>query len=214
MNYASLKTNIEDICETTFTDDQLAMFTQQAEQKIHNAVELPSMRNVDSGPLTATNKFYTTPDGFLYTYSIAIIDSSTSHYLLNKDVNFLREAFPVNTSAKYGRPKFYAYHKTTGSNVNLMLAPTPDQNYEIEHTYAKYPTSIVTAGGTYLGDNFDSALLNGALVEAIRFQKGEPDVVAMYEKQYVLAIGLLKNSVDGKLRQDTYRSGQSRQGAG
>ena len=134
--------------------------------------------------------------------------------MLNKDVNFLREAFPVNTNAKYGRPKFYAYHKTTGSNVNLMLAPTPDQNYEIEHTYAKYPTSIVTAGGTYLGDNFDSALLNGALVEAIRFQKGEPDVVAMYEKQYVLAIGLLKNSVDGKLRQDTYRSGQSRQGAG
>jgi len=214
MNYASLKTNIADICETTFTDDQLALFTQQAEQKIFNAVELPSMRNVDSGPLTATNKFYTTPDGFLYTYSIAILDSSTSHYLLNKDVNFLREAYPVNTSAKYGRPKFYAYHKTTGSNVNLMLAPTPDQNYEIEHTYAKYPTSIVTAGGTYLGDNFDSALLNGALVEAIRFQKGEPDIVAMYEKQYVLAIGLLKNSVDGKLRQDMYRSGQFRQGTG
>ena len=94
-----------------------------------------------------------------------------------------------------------------------MLAPTPDQNYEIEHTYAKYPTSIVTAGGTYLGDNFDTALLNGALIEAIRFQKGEPDVVAMYEKQYALSIGLLKNSVDGKLRQDSYRSGQYRQDA-
>ena len=213
MNYASLKTNIADICETTFTDDQLALFTQQAEQKIFNAVELPSMRNVDTGPLTATNKFYVPPSGFLYTYSIAILDSNTTYYLLNKDVNFLRDAYPVTTSAKQGRPKFYAYHKTTGSTVNLMLAPTPDQNYEIEHTYAKYPTSIVTAGGTYLGDNFDMAVLNGALIEAIRFQKGEPDVVAMYEKQYALSIGLLKNSVDGKLRQDSYRSGQYRQDA-
>ena len=91
-----------------------------------------------------------------------------------------------------------------------MLAPTPDQNYEIEHIYAKYPTSIVTAGGTYLGDNFDTALLNGALVEAIRFQKGEPDVVAMYEKLYLQAITLLIQMGDGRLRRDTYRSGQKR----
>tara|TARA_Y100001938_G_scaffold126258_1_gene178036 strand:- start:12936 stop:13580 length:645 start_codon:yes stop_codon:yes gene_type:complete len=213
MNYTSLKTNINDICETSFSDDQLAMFTQQAEQKIFNTVELPAMRNVDSGPLTATNKLYTTPDGYLYTYSIAVISSSTTNYLLNKDVNFLRDAFPVNTSAKYGLPKFYAYHSTSGSNVKLMLAPTPDQNYEIEHIYAKYPTSIVTAGGTYLGDNFDMALLNGALIEAIRFQKGEPDIIANYEKLYLQSIGLLKGTIDGKLRQDSYRSGQYRQDA-
>ena len=210
MNYASLKTNIADICETTFTDDQLAMFTQQAEQKIHNAVELPSMRNVDSGPLTATNKFYTTPDGFLYTYSIAIIDSSTSHYLLNKDVNFLREAFPVNTSAKYGIPKFYAQY----SETQIELAPTPDANYELEHVYGYYPTSIVSGSTSWLGDNASAALLNGALVEAIRFQKGEADVVAMYEKQYALSLGLLKQLGDGKLRQDTYRSGQYRMDVG
>tara|TARA_R100001129_G_scaffold176804_1_gene151166 strand:+ start:556 stop:1200 length:645 start_codon:yes stop_codon:yes gene_type:complete len=214
MNYTSLKANILDICETTFTDDQLAMFTQQAEQKIFNTVELTSMRNTDSGPLTATNKLYTTPDGYLYTYSLAVISNSTTNYLLNKDVNFLRDAFPVNTSAKYGLPKFYAYHSTSGNKIKLMLAPTPDQNYEIEHIYAKYPTSIVTAGGTYLGDNFDSALLNGALVEAIRFMKGEPDLVALYEKYYLQAIALLKQFGDGKLRQDYYRSGQQRTNVG
>ena len=210
MNYTSLKTNIEDICETSFSDDQLAMFTQQAEQKIFNTVELPSMRTVDSGPLTATNKLYTTPDGYIYTYSLAVISNSTSTYLLNKDLNFLRDAFPVNTSAKYGLPKFYAHHSTVGSVVKLMLAPTPDQNYEIEHVYAKYPTSIVSAGGTYLGDNFDTALLNGTLMEAVRFQKGEADVVAMYEKRYLQAIGLLQRTGDGKMRQDYYRSGQAR----
>ena len=210
MNYTSLKTNIADICETTFTDDQLALFAQQAEQKIFNTVDLPVMRNVDSGPLTATNKLYTTPDGYLYTYSLAIISSSTTNYVLNKDVNFLREAYPVNTSAKYGLPRFYAYHSTSGNKIKLMFAPTPDQNYEIEHIYAKYPTSIVTAGGTYLGDNFDTALLNGALVEAIRFMKGEADMVALYEKNYLQAIALLKNTSEGKLRQDVYRSGQAR----
>ena len=208
MNYTSLKTNIADVCENTFTDDQFALFAQQAEQKIFNTVDLTAMRNVDSGPLTATNKLYTTPDGYLYTYSLAIISSSTTNYVLNKDVNFLREAYPVNTSVKYGLPRFYAYHSTSGSKIKLMLAPTPDQNYEIEHIYAKYPTSIVTAGGTYLGDNFDTALLNGALVEAIRFMKGEPDMVALYEKHYLQAITLLKNTSDGKLRQDVYRSGQ------
>ena len=208
MNYTSLKANIADICENTFTDDQFALFAQQAEQKIFNTVDLPVMRNVDSGPLTATNKLYTTPDGYLYTYSLAIISSSTTNYVLNKDVNFLREAYPVNTSAKYGLPRFYAYHSTSGNKIKLMFAPTPDQNYEIEHIYAKYPTSIVTAGGTYLGDNFDTALLNGALIEAIRFMKGEPDMVALYEKHYLQAITLLKNASDGKLRQDVYRSGQ------
>ena len=208
MNYTSLKANIADVCENTFTDDQFALFAQQAEQKIFNTVDLPVMRNVDSGPLTATNKLYTTPDGYLYTYSLAILSSSTTNYVLNKDVNFLREAYPVNTSAKYGLPRFYAYHSTSGNKIKLMFAPTPDQNYEIEHIYAKYPTSIVTAGGTYLGDNFDTALLNGALIEAIRFMKGEPDMVALYEKHYLQAITLLKNASDGKLRQDVYRSGQ------
>ena len=206
MNYTELKTNIQDICETTFTADQLAMFTQQAEQKIYSSVQLPVLRKVDDGPLAQTNKLYTLPSDFLYTYSIAIISSSTYTYLLNKDVNFLREAYPINTSAHYGTPKFYAYYGET----QLELAPTPDANYEIEHIYGYYPESIVTASTTWLGTHFDSALLNGALVEAIRFMKGEPDIIANYEKMLLLSIGLLKNMGDGKLRQDVYRSGQYR----
>tara|TARA_Y100001937_G_scaffold58203_1_gene79767 strand:+ start:134 stop:778 length:645 start_codon:yes stop_codon:yes gene_type:complete len=214
MNYTSLKANILDICETTFTDDQLAMFTQQAEQKIFNTVELAAMRNVDSSSLTAGNELYTTPDGYLYTYSLAIVNNDTQTFLLNKDSNFLREAYPVTTTAKRGLPKFYAYHSTSGNKIKFMFSPIPDANYTLEHIYAKYPTSIVTAGGTYLGDNFDSALLNGALVEAIRFMKGEPDLVALYEKYYLQAITLLKQFGDGKLRQDYYRSGQQRVNVG
>tara|TARA_R100000654_G_scaffold56417_2_gene82812 strand:+ start:369 stop:1010 length:642 start_codon:yes stop_codon:yes gene_type:complete len=206
MNYSSLKTNIEDICETSFTDDQLALFTQQAEEKILQTVDIPALRKTDTGPLTATNKLYTLPTDYLYTYSISVISSSTHTFLLNKDVNFIREAFPVNTSAKYGLPKFYAQHGET----QIQLGPTPDQNYELEHIYGHYPASIVTASTSWLGDNASAALLNGALIEAIRFLKGEPDVVANYEKLYLQAITLLMEMGDGKLRRDAYRSGQKR----
>jgi len=204
MNYASLKTNIADICETTFTDDQLAMFTQQAEEKILLAVDIPALRKVDDGPLVSTNKLYTLPTDYLYTYSISIISSSTHTYLLNKDVNFLREAFPVNTST--GTPKFYAQY----SETQIELAPTPDANYELEHIYGYYPTSIVSGSTSWLGDNASAALLNGALIEAARFQKAEADVIANYDKMFGLSLELLKNFGDGKLRRDTYRSGQYR----
>ena len=207
MNYTSLKTNIEDICETSFTADQLAMFTQQAEEKILQAVDIPDLRTSDDGPLVSSNKLYTLPTDHLYTYSIAVIANSTSTFLLNKDVNFIREAYPINTSAKYGLPKFYAQYSAT----QIELAPTPDANYEIEHIYARYPTSIVTAATSWLGDNASTALLNGALLEAIRFQKGEPDVLANYESMYLVSMELLKNFGDGKLRKDVYRSGQYRE---
>ena len=206
MNYTSLKANVEEICEQTFTADQHALFTQQAEQKIFNYVDLPAMRTSDDGPLVATNKLYTLPTDHLYTYSISVITSSTSTFLLNKDVNFIREAYPVNTSAKYGLPKFYAQF----SETQIELAPTPDQNYEIEHVYARYPTSIVSAGTSFLGTKYDTALLNGTLLEAIRFQKGEADMIALYDKHYLQAITLLKQAGDGKLRQDMYRSGQTK----
>lgn len=206
MNYTSLKANIEDVCEQTFTADQHALFAQQAEQLIYNSVEFPALRKVDTGPLTAANKLYTLPSDYLYTYSLAVISSNTTNYVLNKDVNFLREAYPINTSDHHGLPRFYAYY----SDTQIMLAPTPDSAYVIEHVYGYYPTSIVTAGTTWLGDNYDTALLNGALMEAVRFQKGEADVVAMYEKRYLQAIGLLQRVGDGKLRQDMYRSGQVR----
>jgi len=203
MNYTELKTNIEDICENWFTDDQLAMFTQQAEQKIYNTVQIPALRRNQTGVLTADNKYLSTPSDFLWSYSLAVIDGAGAyHYLLNKDVNFMREAYPTPTVTAL--PKHYAYF----DDNTFIVGPTPDADYSVEIHYGYYPESIVTAGTTWLGDEFDSALLNGALVEAIRFMKGEADIVQMYERLYVQAIGLLKNLGDGKLREDAYRSGQ------
>jgi len=206
MNYTELKTNIEDICENSFTDDQLAMFTQQAEQKIYNSVQIPALRKNVTGRTQANNQYLNVPiSDFLYTYSLAVIDSNGSFtYLLNKDVNFIREAYPIPTTT--GLPKHYAYF----SQTSFLLGPTPTNVYDVELHYGYYPESIVTAGTTWLGTEFDSALLNGALIEAIRFLKGEPDVIANYEKMYALSLGLLKNLGDGKLREDTYRSGQYR----
>jgi len=206
MNYADLKTNIADICETTFTDDQISMFTKQAEQKIYNTVQIPALRRNVTGALTASNKYLTLPTDFLYTYSLAVLDSSSVYtYLLNKDVNFIREAYP--NPATTGVPAHYALF----SDTSIILGPTPNSNYSMELHYGYYPESIVTASTTWLGDEFDSALLNGALIEAIRFMKGEADIIANYEKLYLQSISLLKNLSDGKLREDSYRSGQFRQ---
>ena len=205
MNYTELKTNVQDICENTFTDDQLAMFTEQAEQKIYNAVQIPALRKNVTGTVTGSNTYLTVPTDFLYVYSLAVVDSSGNyHFLLNKDVNFVREAYPAATPT--GLPKHYAVFDET----TFLLGPTPDSSYVTELHYGYYPESIVTAGTSWLGTEFDSALLNGALVEAIRFMKGEPDLVALYDKMYVTSMSLLKVLGDGKLRSDTYRSGQSR----
>mgnify|MGYP003960484913 FL=1 len=205
MNYTELKTNIEDICENSFTDDQLAMFTQQAEQKIYNSVQIPALRKNVTGTLSTNNKYLSTPSDFLWSYSLAVVDGSGNyHFLLNKDVNFMREAYPSPTST--GLPKHYAYF----DDNTFIVGPTPDAGYTSELHYGYYPQSIVTANTTWLGDEFDSALLNGALIEAIRFMKGEQDIVAMYEKLYLQAITLLKGLGDGKLREDAYRSGQFR----
>ena len=204
MNYTELKANVEDICEQTFTADQHAMFAQQAEQKIYNTVQLPALRKNQTGTLTSGNKYLTMPTNMLYVYSLAIISGSDYIYLLDKDSNFIREAYP--NPATTGIPKHYAIFDSD----TFIVGPTPNASFSAELHFAYYPESIVTAGTTWLGTNFDSALLNGALVEAIRFQKGEADMVALYEKMYVDAIALLKNFGDGKLREDTYRSGQTR----
>jgi len=204
MNYTELKTNIEDITENTFTDDQLAMFTEQAEQKIYNTVQIPALRKNVTGTLTASVQYLSAPSDYLYTYSIAVVDGSGNyHFLLNKDVNFMREAYPVQ--ATEGLPKHYANF----DNNTFIVGPTPDSSYTTELHYGYYPESIVTAGTTWLGDEFDSALLNGALVEAARFMKSEPDIIQNYEKFYVQALQLLRMLGDGKLRSDTYRSGQA-----
>jgi hypothetical protein len=204
MNYTELKTNIQDITENTFSDAQLAMFTEQAEQKIYNTVQIPALRKNVTGTLTASNKYLSTPSDYLYTYSLAVVDGSGNyHFLLNKDVNFIREAYPVQTTT--GLPKHYANF----DDDTFIVGPTPDTSYTAELHYGYYPESIVTAGTTWLGKEFDSALLNGALVEAARFMKSEPDIIQNYEKFYVQALQLLRVLGDGKLRSDTYRSGQA-----
>ena len=209
MNYSELTANIQDICENTFTADELAMFTEQAEQKIYNSVEIPALRKNVTGSMTASNKYLGAPSDFLYVYSLAVVDGDGEyHYLLNKDVNFIREAYPTPTST--GLPKHYAIF----DDNTFILGPTPDSGYTSELHYGYYPESIVTAGTSWLGDEFDSALLNGALIEAIRFMKGEPDIIANYEKLYLQSIQLLKQLGDGKLRQDMYRSGQFKQKVG
>tara|TARA_R110000822_G_C15309985_1_gene492749 strand:+ start:82 stop:711 length:630 start_codon:yes stop_codon:yes gene_type:complete len=205
MNYAALTANIQDICETTFTADQLAMFTEQAEQGIYNTVQLPALRKSVSGTVTLNNAYLDAPTDFLWSYSLAVVDGDGNYsYLINKDVNFIREAYPKVTSI--GVPKHYAYF----NEASFIVGPTPDASYTVELHYGYYPESIVTAGTTWLGNEFDSALLNGALVQAIRFMKGEPDLVEMYRNLYAQAMALLRNLGAGKLREDAYRSGQFR----
>ena len=205
MNYTELKTNIQDICETTFTDAQLAMFTEQAEQKIYNTVQIPALRRNATSNFTVGSQYLALPSDFLYAYSLAAVDGSGDYqYLLNKDVNFIREAYPASSGT--GLPQHYAFF----DDDFFIVGPTPDSTYTVELHYGYYPESIVTAGTTWLGDEFDSALLNGALIEAARFMKAEPDIVQNYEKLYVQAIGLLKMLGDGKLREDAYRAGQYR----
>ena len=218
MNYVELCANIESICENTFTADELAMFTKQAEQKIYNFVQLAYLRKNVTGTLTASNKYLAAPTDFLSVYSMAVIDADGSyHYLLNKDVNWIREAYPKPTST--GTPKYYAIFGPTTTNstppvltneLSFILGPTPSAGLNVELHYFFLPESIVDAGTSWLGDNFDSALLNGCLVEAIRYMKGEADMVALYEKMYLQAVTLLKQLGDGKERQDAYRSGQVR----
>ena len=201
MNYTELKAFIADITENTFTDTQLAMFTDQAEQKIYNTVEIPALRKNTTGTLTTNNNYLTVPTDFLYTYSLAVINASSQYiFLLNKDVNFMREAYPV--AATTGTPKHYAYFDDT----TILLGPTPNSGYTVELHYGYYPESIVTANTTWLGNEFDSALLNGALLEALRFMKAEQDMIQLYQDMYVQSLKLLKQLGEGKLRGDAFRS--------
>lgn len=213
MNYVELKENIARICENEFTEPEYALFAEQAEQRIYSTVQLANLRKNVTGTLTAANQYLQAPDDFLSVYSIAIYPAAGGAYefLLNKDVNFIRQAYP--NPATTGKPKHYAiFGPSVGDDTELrfIVGPTPNAVYNVELNYFYYPESIVTAGNTWLGDNFDSALLNGALVEAIRYMKGEPDMVKFYQEMYLQSIALLKNLGDGKQRTDAYRDGQVR----
>lgn len=212
LTYTQLVQQIEDITENTYETQDINGFIQRAEQLIYNTVQIANLRKNVTGSLTASNKYLSAPTDFLSVYSLAVVKANGEYlYLLNKDVNWIREAYPTPNAT--GLPKYYAIFGSRSDDPNeltFILGPTPDASYTAELHYFYYPESIVTAGTSWLGDNFDSALLNGALVEAIRFMKGEQDMVAMYEKLYLQSIALLKQLGDGKQRQDAYRDGQVR----
>lgn len=203
--YAELTALLEDTVENSFTADQHAFFFQQAEQKIYQAVQIPALRKNQTATLTLGNKYLTVPTDFLYVYSLAaILPSGEYTYLVDKDVNYIREAYPSPTAT--GTPKFYAIFDAD----TLILGPTPSAALEVELHYGYYPESIATAGTTWLSTNFSPALINGALVEAARFLKLEQDMVGLYDKLFGESLVLLKQFGDGKLRRDAYRSGQVR----
>ena len=212
MTYTELVTEVSNYLENTFPTDVMNTMIKQAEQRIYNTVQLASLRKNMTGTLSANNKYLSAPGDFLSAYSLAVINSNGDYlYLLNKDVNFIREAYPSSSSS--GLPKHYAiFGPSTADSKELsfILGPTPNSNYGVELHFYYYPESIVTAGQTWLGDNFDSALLYGTMCEAITYIKGEPDMVKLYQDRYVQAIALLKNLGDGKQRADAYRDGQVR----
>ena len=218
MNYAQLSSAIQAYAENSESNfvAQIPTFVQQAEQRIYNSVQFPSLRKNMTGVTVANNKYLSAPDDFLATYSLAVIDSTGAYeYLLNKDVNFIRQAYTSPTDT--GIPRYYALFgpTTSGSSItnelSMILGPTPDAIYTVELHYYYYPETIVTAGTSWLGDNFDSVLLYGSLVEAYTYMKGEADMMGLYNQKYQEALALAKRLGDGMERQDAYRSGQYRQ---
>ena len=213
MTYAELVVAVSDYCENTFDTTDMNTMIKQAEQRIYNTVQVANLRKNVNGVVSAQNKYLACPNDFLSSYSLALypIGGGDFLFLLNKDVNFMRECYP--NPADYGKPQHYAIFGPQSSSINeltFILGPTPDVSYNAELHYYYYPESIVTAGTTWLGDNFDIALFNGTMVEAITYMKGEPDLVKLYQERYAQAIMLLKNLGDAKQRMDAYRDGQVR----
>lgn len=208
MNYAQLTQLIQDYCESTEQSfvANIPTFVQVAEQRIYNTVQLPALRKNVTGSMSNGNQYMSLPSDWLSTFSIAVLDPVTNEYeyLLNKDVNFIRASYPF--PAVSGKPAYYAIFDAT----TMLLGPTPDANYTAELHYYYYPVSIVTAGTSWLGNNFDSVLLYGSLREAYTYLKGEGDMMQNYEQKYQEALGQLKRLGDGLDRQDAYRSGQAR----
>ena len=207
LTYAQLVVQIQDYTENTFTVTDINNFIQQAEQRIYNTVQLPALRKNVTGSLSSGNKYLAMPADWLATFSLAVINTANEYsYLLNKDVNFIRQSFPDTDSAFYGEPQYYAVFDAE----TFIVGPTPDISYSAELHYFYYPESIVTAGTSWVGNNFSSALLYGSLLEAYTYMKGEADVMTNYRNRYDEAMLLLKQLGDGKDRQDSYRSGQVR----
>jgi hypothetical protein len=228
MNYSELVAAIQTYTENNFptitladsstvsSTTQINRFIKQAEQRIYNSVQFPSLRKNVTGTITANNQYLSCPDDYLSSFSLAIFSGAGPYtFLLNKDVNFMREAYPTPTDT--GTPKYYALFGPTvtssiiSNELSFILGPTPDATYSAELHYYYYPESITTAVTTWLGDNFDTLLLYGCLVEAYTFMKGEADLIQLYNQKYMEALGLAKRLGDGLERSDAYRSGQYRE---
>jgi hypothetical protein len=228
MNYQELFSQIQTYTENQFPDTfvqvttggsqtnvnavtQINTFIQQAEARIYNSVQIPSLRKNVTGTCTTSNKYLACPNDYLSTYSMAIIDGSGNYeYLLNKDVNFIRQAYPNPSDT--GLPRYYALFGSRLNDPNeltFILGPTPDSGYTAELHYFYYPESIVDQGTSWLGDNYSPALLYGALVEAYTYMKGETDMLLAYNTKYNEALGQLKRLGDGLERNDAYRQGQT-----
>jgi len=215
VTYTQLQTAVEDTTENTFSATDFATLTRLAEQKIYQTVQLPILRKDATLALTSGAQNVNLPSDFLAAYSVAVystlLGGGAREFLLNKDVNFMRESYP--NPATTGTPRYYALDGTsTGNDLlqKIILGPTPGANLSLDLNYFYQPTSIVSAGSTWLGDNFESVLINAVLVEAARFMKAEQDVVQLYISQFNDSILLLKNLGDGKNRMDAYRDGQVR----
>jgi len=227
MNYTQLSSAIKGYTENSFpttegtftSTDQINTFIKNAEIRIYNSVQMTQFKKNQTGFLTSGKHYLSLPYDFLAVYSLSVltdtaagIDSPQS-YLLFKDVSFIRESYPDPTFG--GVPQYYALFGTDSSapvedpyRLSLIVGPSPDANYRVELHYYYYPESIVTAGTSWLGDNFETVLLYGSLLEAYTFMKGEADVIAMYQKMYDAALAQLKRLGDGLDRRDSYRNGQ------
>jgi hypothetical protein len=228
MNYAELFQQVQTYTENIFPDTfvelsggntstvnvttQINTFIEQAEERIYNTVQIPSLRKNVTGTATTGNPYLSCPDNYLSTFSMAVIKADgTYEYLLNKDVNYIRQAYPSPTAT--GLPRYYALFGSQYSDINelaFIMGPTPDANYSVELHYFYYPESIVTAGTSWLGDNYSPVLLYGTLVEAYTYMKGEADMIATYNSKYTEAMAQLKRLGDGLERGDAYRDGQAR----
>ena len=216
MNYTALSNAIQAYTENTEADfvANIPVFVEQAEQRIYNSMQFPSIRKNVTGLVSPSTPYLGCPSDFLAVYSMAVVDGTGAYeYLLNKDVNFIRQAYPVPTDT--GIPRYYALfgpQSGDAAELTFMLGPTPDVAYTVELHYYNYPTSITVAPFTsWLGDNFDSVLLYGSLVEAYTYMKGEQDMMTLYNQKFMEALALAKRLADGMERQDAYRSGQFRQ---
>lgn len=215
MTYEELKQRIIDFAES---DEPVFVgnidgFIKTAEQGIYNSVQLRALRKNVMGSVQAQNAYLPLPSDFLSVFSIAVVDELGTDYLLVKDVSFIREAYPSTTDL--GKPRYYSIFgpATTGvadprptNDLSLIIGPTPDKTYAVELHYFYYPESIVTAGETWLGENFDMALFYGAMRQAALFQRMTKEVVENYEQKYAEAMALLQMLGDGKQQMDYYRN--------